>query len=102
MSLLRSGAGPTIESWYASSVVDLALGMLKLVQETLRPELKLVVMSATLSAADIALYLGGCPVVSSEGRLFPIDIQYEPRPGVDPWPLVAARAAERLLERTDG
>src|SRR5438067_1294249 len=47
---------------------DLALGMVRLVQQTVRPDLRLVVMSATIEAEAVAGYLGGCPVVASEGR----------------------------------
>src|SRR5262249_25295854 len=59
---------------------DLALGIVRLVQQTLRPELRIVVMSATLQVEHIAAFLGGCPVISSEGRLFPVEIKYEARP----------------------
>ena len=46
---------------------DLALALLKRLQRT-RPDLRIVVMSATLDAAPVAQYLGGCPVVRSEER----------------------------------
>ncbi len=81
---------------------DLALGMARLIQQTVRPELRLVVMSATLAAADVSKYLGDCPIVESEGRLYPVEIIYEPKPESQPWPVAAARAAERLLERISG
>ena len=81
---------------------DLALGMVRLVQQTVRPELRVVVMSATLAVEHISAYLGGCPVVEGEGRQYPVEIAYEPRPERLPWPAAAARAAERLLDRTDG
>jgi ATP-dependent helicase HrpB len=81
---------------------DLALGMVRLVQQTVRLDFRVVVMSATLAVANISAYLGGCPVVEGEGRLHPVDIVYEPRPERTPWPAAAARAAERLLDRTDG
>ncbi len=81
---------------------DLALGMVRLVQQTVRPELRVVVMSATLAVEAISAYLGGCPIVASEGRLYPVEIAYEPRPEHRPWPAAAAQAAERLLDRTDG
>ena len=58
---------------------DLALGMVKLMRQTVRPDLRVVVMSATIDVEPIAAYLGGCPVVASEGRLFPVEIVYEPR-----------------------
>jgi ATP-dependent helicase HrpB len=47
---------------------DLALAMVRQVQQSVRPELKIVVMSATLAAQPIADYLGGCPTVES-GRV---------------------------------
>ena len=81
---------------------DLALGMVRLVQQTVRPDLRIVVMSATLAAEKVAVYLGDCPTVASEGRLHSVDIDYEPRPAQEPWPLAAARAALRLIERTPG
>src|SRR5262245_16044416 len=81
---------------------DLALGMVRLVQQTVRPELRIVVMSATLAVEAVAAYLGGCPVITSEGRQFPVDIEYRPRPERQPWPVAAARAVENLLDRTDG
>src|SRR5262249_44368637 len=49
---------------------DLALGFVRLVQQTVRPDLRLVVMSATLEVQTVSAYLGGCPVIVSEGRLF--------------------------------
>jgi ATP-dependent helicase HrpB len=81
---------------------DLALGMIRRVQQTVRPDLRTVVMSATLDTAAVSTYLGGCPVVTGEGRLFPVEVRYEPPPEHQPWPLAAARAAERLLDRADG
>ena len=60
---------------------DLALGMAKLLRENVRPDLRLVVMSATLDVGAIAAYLGDCPQVTSEGRTFPVEILYRPRRG---------------------
>jgi ATP-dependent helicase HrpB len=56
---------------------DLALALLKRLQRT-RPELRIVVMSATLDAAPIARFLGNCPVLRSESRMFPLAIRYMP------------------------
>jgi ATP-dependent helicase HrpB len=81
---------------------DLALGMVRLVQQTVRPELRVVVMSATLEVEAVSAYLGGCPVVASEGRLFPAEIVYEPRVERAPLAPAVAAAAERLLDRTPG
>jgi ATP-dependent helicase HrpB len=81
---------------------DLALGMLRLVQQTVRPALRLVAMSATLAAERIARYLGDCPVVTGSGRLHPVQIEYDPRPVSQPWPVAVAGAVGRLLDRTAG
>src|SRR5262249_44061621 len=74
----------------------------RLVQQTVRPELRVVVMSATLAAETLSAYLGDCPVITGEGRQFPVDIVYEPRSTQQPWPVAAALAAERLLDRSSG
>jgi ATP-dependent helicase HrpB len=57
---------------------DLALALLRRLQRTRRPDLKLVVMSATLDAAPIASFLGGARVLRSEGRQYPLQIEYTP------------------------
>jgi ATP-dependent helicase HrpB len=61
---------------------DLALALLKRMQRR-RPDLRIVVMSATLETDLVARYLGGCPVIRSEGRLFDLAIShlaYSPEP----------------------
>jgi ATP-dependent helicase HrpB len=57
---------------------DIALAVVRELQATVRPDLKLVVMSATLETAPLARYLGDCPVLTSEGRSFPVQIEYQP------------------------
>ncbi len=56
---------------------DLALALLKRLQRT-RPDLRIVVMSATLDAAPVAQYLGCCPIVRSEGTRFELSIKHLP------------------------
>lgn len=60
---------------------DVALALLRRLQLQRRSDLRLVVMSATLSASPVAEYLG-CGVVRSEGRLFEVEIRYQPYDGV--------------------
>ncbi|MBR4124651.1 MAG: DEAD/DEAH box helicase [Victivallales bacterium] len=55
---------------------DLGLAMARDLQQKQRPDLKLVVMSATLDAEAVSSYLDCCPVLASEGRLHPVDISY--------------------------
>ena len=50
---------------------DLVLALFKRLQSR-RPELRIVVMSATLNAGPVAKYLGGCPILRSEGKQFEI------------------------------
>ncbi len=57
---------------------DLALALLRRLQQTSRPDLRLAVMSATLNAGPVATFLGDCPVVRSEGRLYHLRISYTP------------------------
>lgn len=56
--------------------VDLALGMLQRVRLSLRPELKLIVMSATLEPEPIVAFLGDAKAVTSLGRSFPVRIEH--------------------------
>jgi ATP-dependent helicase HrpB len=56
---------------------DLALALLKRLQRT-RPDLRIIVMSATLDTEQVAQYLDGCPILRSEGRLFEVSIQHLP------------------------
>jgi ATP-dependent helicase HrpB len=55
---------------------DLALALCRDAQQGLRPDLKLLVMSATLDAAPVARLLGDCPLVSSVGRSYPVVVRY--------------------------
>jgi ATP-dependent helicase HrpB len=54
---------------------DITLARALHLQKT-RPDLKLIVMSATLDAAPLRDYLAPCLELKSEGRMFPVDIQY--------------------------
>ena len=75
---------------------DLALALLRRLQQTTRRDLRLVVMSATLDAAPIARYLGGCEVLRSEGRQYPLAVEYTPHSAAPLEEQVAA-ALERLV-----
>ncbi|MGA2177231.1 MAG: ATP-dependent helicase HrpB [Verrucomicrobiota bacterium] len=55
---------------------DVALALARRLQQSSRPDLRLVVMSATLEAEPVAKYLGDCPILVSEGRAFPVDIRH--------------------------
>jgi len=56
---------------------DLGLALLQRLRER-RPGLRLVVMSATFDPAPVARFLGDAPVLTSEGRVFPVEIEHLP------------------------
>lgn len=59
---------------------DFGLALALDVQGALRPDLRLLVMSATLDGARVAKLLSGAPVIESEGRAFPVEVRYDERP----------------------
>lgn len=58
---------------------DTTLALCREIQSALRPDLKLLIMSATLIAADLQAVLTDAPILQSEGRTFPVDIHYLPQ-----------------------
>lgn len=74
---------------------DLALALLLRLQQS-RPALRIIVMSATLDAAPIAAFLGHCPMLSSEGRAYPLTIDSMPY-SAEPLPVQVRLALERIL-----
>jgi ATP-dependent helicase HrpB len=79
---------------------DTALALCKQLQQTTRPDLLLCVMSATLEVKPVAEYLHNAPVIESEGRSFPVEINYEI--GADIIEGAAQRAVKILRETTEG
>ena len=75
---------------------DVALALLRRLQRTRRRDLRIVVMSATLDPAPVSRFLGGCPVLQSQGRLHPVAIEYTPYSAA-PLETEVASALERLL-----
>ncbi|MBX6363711.1 MAG: ATP-dependent helicase HrpB [Gemmatimonadetes bacterium] len=81
---------------------DLGLALALESRDVLRPELRLLVMSATLDGAPVARLLGGAPVVTSAGRSWPVETHYLARRREGPLEPAVARAVLRALERHDG
>lgn len=87
---------------------DLSLAMVRRVQKDVRPDLRLLAMSATIDPGPIAAYLGDAPVIESRGRLHPVDIEYlDPRRGrregdAPPLPAQVAAAVRQALEKSAG
>ncbi len=59
---------------------DLGLALCLEIRSALRDDLILLVMSATLDAAPVARLMGDAPMVTSEGRAFPVETRWLPRP----------------------
>lgn len=84
---------------------DISLARALQIQQTTRPDLKLIVMSATLDAAALRDYLAPCDVLTSQGRTFPVQVEYLPKSvnfEHDPVWAVAARECERVAAQTTG
>lgn len=98
---------------------DVALALVKRLQQTTRPDLKIVVMSATLDAEPVADYLaqstastglagaaqpegfgyrsGACPILISEGQSFPVSVRYLEHSDRRPVTEQAADAVESIV-----
>ncbi len=84
---------------------DISLARAIQIQQSARPDLKIVVMSATLDAGALRTYLAPCEVLVSQGRSFPVRVEYLPKtPNFDQEPVwdVAARECERIAGATGG
>lgn len=81
---------------------DLALALTLDSQRGLREDLKILVMSATLDGAAVSRLLGGAPIITSEGRSYPVDVHYLPRDPEGRLPVTVTAAVQRALETQDG
>ena len=81
---------------------DLALAMAIEARATIRPDLAIVVMSATLDTGPVAALLGTGRVIEVPGRTFPVTTEHRPRPQPRRWAAAVADAAERALDASSG
>lgn len=77
---------------------DLVLGLLRRLQRQRRPDLRIVVMSATLDAGPIAEYLEADEPLAIPGRQYEVRIDHLGRPDDRPLPVQVMTALARLLE----
>ncbi len=100
---LAGVAAVLFDEFHERSVhADLGLALTLHARGLLRPDLRLLVMSATLDAAPVAALLGDAPVIASEGRSHPVETRWRKTP-VEGWiePYVV-RTVLRALEREEG
>jgi ATP-dependent helicase HrpB len=81
---------------------DLALALCLESRAALRPDLRLIVMSATLDAAPVAKLLGDAPALVSEGRQFPVETHYRPLRDREAELPQVQLAVERASQEEDG
>ena len=73
---------------------DLALALTRQAQQIIRPDLKIVIMSATIDASNICAALQA-PLIESEGRMFPVEMHYADE-DTDPRDIAAAAASTTI------
>jgi ATP-dependent helicase HrpB len=96
-SLSNIGAVVFDEFHERNLLSDVALALVKHLQQSQRPDLAMLVMSATLDAEPVAGYLDGCPILISEGQSFPVGVGYLSQPDPRPITAQAAEAVGRIL-----
>ena len=73
---------------------DLALALTRQAQQIIRPDLKIVIMSATIDACGICAALNA-PLIESEGRMFPVELHYADE-DTDPRDIAAVAASTTI------
>jgi ATP-dependent helicase HrpB len=81
---------------------DLGLALAHDAQQSLRQDLRLLAMSATLDGARVSALLGNAPVIESEGRAFPVETRYLGRDPRAPIERQVAEAVGRALRAESG
>ena len=85
-----------------SLALELGLAWLRRLQQKSRPDLRLLVMSATLDSEALSSYLGGCSVFNSKGRVFPVTVEYLPQPEQPDLSLKVKNAVRQLAAKGPG
>ncbi len=85
------------EAHERSLTIDFLLGWLKRILPE-RPDLRVVVSSATLETARLSEFFGGAPIIEVEGRTYPVDVLYEPPSRDVDLPVAVADAIVNVTE----
>lgn len=76
---------------------DVALALIRQLQKTSRPDLRLIIMSATLDSHSLIDYLDNCPVLTVSGNNFDVEIKYQPYSEQTPLAKQIAQSVNALL-----
>lgn len=82
--------------------VDFALALTVQCQQILRPDLRIGIMSATLETEVIERAMDSCPVVTCEGKQFPVEIIYEEPAREDSIALAVFRLLKKIKNQEGG
>jgi ATP-dependent helicase HrpA len=83
------------EAHERSLTIDFLLGWLKRILPE-RPDLKVIVSSATIETERFSEFFGGAPVIQVQGRTYPVDVLYEPPRDDDDLPDAVANAVANV------
>ncbi|HTI65295.1 MAG TPA: ATP-dependent helicase HrpB, partial [Gemmatimonadaceae bacterium] len=76
---------------------DLGLALVARTRELVRDDLRILIMSATFDGTSVARLLGGAPIITSEGRSYPVETRHvSPRAASRLEPTVAAAVMDAL------
>ncbi|MDO7905711.1 ATP-dependent helicase HrpB [Paenibacillus sp. JX-17] len=81
---------------------DLGLALTRQCQEVLRPDLKILVMSATLDAEPLSRLLNGAPILESPGRTYPVETVYAPKRPEEELEQAMARTIQEAMRAYEG
>lgn len=81
---------------------DLLLGILRRLRQSQRPDLRIIVMSATLNCEELQAYDPTARTIISEGRCYPVEVRYVGADQHERLELQIARQVETLREQTAG
>ena len=86
-----------------SAQTDVALAMARELQQLSRPDLKIIVMSATLETSRLSEFLGDCPIISVPGLLYPVETIWDREPQtLVTLPAFYKRVSEAIHELVSG
>ncbi len=103
-STLKNIGAVILDEFHERNIhTDMALALVRQLQLKKRPDLKLVVMSATLDTAALEKYLEDAKVFDIEGRNFPVEVEYMPDNDMGGrlpkyWEKTAASAVKKILK----